>query len=57
MGMNTPAHLKGYKRFEIAMLARCSMAVCEDRRMIFDSARTNSKRVTMLGMDRQRKRA
>lgn len=37
--MKTPAHLKGNSNSTIALLTRCNIAVCEDSRMILDSAK------------------
>jgi hypothetical protein len=56
-GMKMLAHFSGYKRLANALLARCSMAVWEDRKMILDSERANSNKATMLGIVKALKRA
>lgn len=39
--MNTPAHIIGYKSSTSALVARCSIDVWDDRRMMRDSASAN----------------
>lgn len=40
-GINTPDHVRGYKRSRSALLARWSIEVWDDKRMIRDSASKN----------------
>lgn len=39
--MNTPAHVIGYNSSTSALVARCSIDVWDDRRMMRDSANAN----------------
>lgn len=55
--MNTPAHVIGYNSSTSALVARCSIDVWDDRRMMRDSANANSIKTTMLGIDNARNRA
>jgi hypothetical protein len=55
--MKTPAHLSGYSKLVRAWVARCNIDVCEDKKMMRDSANVNSRRAMMLGIDRHLNRA
>lgn len=55
--MKTPVQLRGYSRLLSAALARCSIEVCADSKMMRDSDRAYSKSVTMLGIDKARNSA
>jgi hypothetical protein len=57
MGMKTPAHLRGYSKLVSAWVARCNIDVCEDKKMMRDSANVNSRRAMMLGIDKHLNRA
>jgi len=48
--MKMLAHFSGYSRLAKALLARCSMAVCDDNRIILDSDKANSNRETIFGI-------
>ena len=56
-GMNMLAHLSGNNKLAKALLARCSIAVCEDRKMILDSDKANSSNDTIFGIVRHLKSA
>jgi hypothetical protein len=49
-GMKMLAHFSGYSRLAIALLARCSIEVCEESKIILDSERANSINATIFGM-------
>jgi hypothetical protein len=51
-GMKMLAHFSGYSKLAMALLARCSIAVWEDNKMILDSERTNSISATIFGIVR-----
>jgi len=55
--MKMCCHLRGYNRPLIAALARCNIDVYDESRMIRDSVRRYSKRMTMLGNESDLKRA
>jgi hypothetical protein len=51
-GMKILAHFRGYSRLAKALLARCSIEVCEDSRIILDSDKANSSKATIFGIVR-----
>jgi hypothetical protein len=57
MGIKMLAHFRGYKRLAIAWQAKCSMLVCEERKMMRDSDMAYSNRATMFSRERHLNKA